>query len=68
MDHYYDIPEEVGPICSFDFLFWFKKCSDSEEDDDDDDDNGDNDDGEYDDGDEGPRPFMALCNDDWEGK
>ena len=68
LDHYYDIPEEVGPICSFDFLFWFKKCSDSEEDDDDDDDNGDNDDGDYEDGDKGPRPFMALCNDDWEGK
>lgn len=66
LDYYYDIPGEVGPICSFDFLFWFKKCSDTEdEDDDDDDDNGDYDDG---DGDKGSRPFMALCNDDWEGK
>ena len=62
LDHYYDI-NGVGPICSFDFLFWYKKCAETEEDEHEDEDC----DIESDD-DKICKPFMALCNDDWEGK
>ena len=62
LDYYYDIPGEVGPICSFDFLLWYNKCAETEDDSDEDDDEDLND-GD----DKSDKPFMALCNDDWEG-